>query len=160
MKRRKDLLNNNTTFSFGNFKSLGWVMGLKHNGIFDTINRDIEINVIKDLIEGRAFEHWFRYKISKKAQDSCNIDYKDQYQKAFIYVNFIKMLVEDIAMQCPVMDNFDPRQELKEKEIKYLKEELEDIDWISISIDTIKELELKGDCFYQIYYDETLKKHQ
>ena len=49
MKRRKDLLNNNTTFSFGNFKSLGWVMGLKHNGIFDTINRDIEINVIKDL---------------------------------------------------------------------------------------------------------------
>ena len=160
MKRRKDLLNNNTTFSFGNFKSLGWVMGLKHNGIFDTINRDIEINVIKDLIEGRAFEHWFRYKISKKAQDSCNIDYKDQYQKAFIYVNFIKMLVEDIAMQCPVMDNFDPRQELKEKEIKYLKEELEDIDWISISIDTIKELELKGDCFYQIYYDETLKKHR
>lgn len=161
MTRRKEFLNNsNSTFNFGNFKSLGWVMGLKHNGIFDTINRDIEINVIKDLISGRAFEHWFRYKISKKAQDNCNIDYKDQYQKAFIYINFIKMLVEDIAMQCPVMDNFDPRQELKDKEIKYLKEELEDIDWISISIDTIKELELKGDCFYQIYYDETLKKHR
>lgn len=70
------------------------------------------------------------------------------------------MLVEDIAMQCPVMDNFDPIQELKDKEIKYLKEELEDIDWISVSIDTIKELELKGDCFYQIYYDDTLKKHR
>lgn len=70
------------------------------------------------------------------------------------------MLVEDIAMQCPVMENFDSRQDLNDKEIKYLKEELEDIDWISVSIDTIKELELKGDCFYQIYYDETLKKHR
>lgn len=63
-------------------------------------------------------------------------------------------------MQCPVMDNFDERQNLSDKEIKYLKEELEDIDWISVSIDTVKELELKGDCFYQIYYDETLKKHR
>ena len=68
------------------------------------------------------------------------------------------MLVEDIAMQCPVIDNFDPIQELKDKEIKYLKEELEDIDWISISIDTIKELELKGDCFYQIYFPCTFLK--
>lgn len=160
MKRRYDKIHKQRTFTFSNYKSLGWVAGLKNNGIFDTIDRDIEINVIKDLIEGRAFEHWFRYKVSKKAQNDCNLDYKDQYQKAFIYVNFIKMLVEDIAMQCPVMDNFDPKQELKDKEIKYLKEELEDIDWISVSIDIIKELELKGDCFYQIYYDETLKKHR
>ena len=42
MKRREELLNNNnSTFNFGNFKSLG----LKHNGIFDTINRDIELVV-------------------------------------------------------------------------------------------------------------------
>ena len=142
------------------FKNLGWVTKLNDQTLFDTTKRDIEINVINDLISGRAFEHWFKYKISKKAQDNCNIDYKDQYQKSFIYINFIKMLVEDIAMQCPVMDNFDPIQELKDKEIKYLKEELEDIDWISVSIDTIKELELKGDCFYQIYYDDTLKKHR
>lgn len=148
------------TFNFSNLRNFNWVANISTNGLFDTLDKDIEINVINDLIEGRAFEHWFRYKISKKAQDNCEIDYKDQYQKSFVYFNFIKMLVEDIAMQCPVMDNFDTRQELNDKEIKYLKEELEDIDWISISIDTVKELELKGDCFYQIYYDEDLKKHR
>lgn len=148
------------TFNFSNLRNFNWVANISTNGLFDTIDKDIEINVINDLIEGRAFEHWYRYKISKQAQDNCEIDYKDQYQKSFVYFNFIKMLVEDIAMQCPIMDNFDTRQELNDKEIKYLKEELEDIDWISISIDTVKELELKGDCFYQIYYDEDLKKHR
>lgn len=142
------------------FNNLSWVTKLNSNGMFNNINRDIEINVIDDLISGRSFEHWFKYKITKKAQDNCDIDYKDNFKKAFVYINFIKTLVEDIAMQCPVMDNFDPKQELSDKEIKYLKEELDDIDWISISIDTIKELELKGDCFYQIYYDEKLKKHR
>lgn len=142
------------------FNNLSWVTKLNSNGMFNNINRDIEINVIDDLISGRSFEHWFKYKITKKAQDNCDIDYKDNFKKAFVYINFIKTLVEDIAMQCPVMDNFDPKQELSDKEIKYLKEELDDIDWISISIDTIKELELKGDCFYQIYYDEELKKHR
>ena|GEM_PF-4041215 len=142
------------------FNNLSWVTKLNSNGMFNNINRDIEINVIDDLISGRSFEHWFKYKITKKAQDNCDIDYKDNFKKAFVYINFIKTLVEDIAMQCPVMDNFDPKQELSDKEIKYLKEELDDIDWISVSIDTIKELELKGDCFYQIYYDEELKKHR
>lgn len=142
------------------FNNLSWVTKLNSNGMFNNINRDIEINVIDDLISGRSFEHWFKYKITKKAQDNCDIDYKDNFKKAFVYINFIKTLVEDIAMQCPVMDNFDPKQELSDKEIKYLKEELDDIDWISVSIDTIKELELKGDCFYQIYYDEKLKKHR
>lgn len=142
------------------FNNLSWVTKLNSNGMFNNINRDIEINVIDDLISGRSFEHWFRYKITKKAQDNCDIDYRDNFKKAFVYINFIKTLVEDIAMQCPVMDNFDPKQELSDKEIKYLKEELDDIDWISVSIDTIKELELKGDCFYQIYYDEELKKHR
>lgn len=142
------------------FNNLSWVTKLNSNGMFNNINRDIEINVIDDLINGRSFEHWFRYKITKKAQDNCDIDYRDNFKKAFVYINFIKTLVEDIAMQCPVMDNFDPKQELSDKEIKYLKEELDDIDWISVSIDTIKELELKGDCFYQIYYDEELKKHR
>lgn len=142
------------------FNNLSWVTKLNSNGMFNNINRDIEINVIDDLISGRSFEHWFKYKITKKAQDNCDIDYKDNFKKAFVYINFIKTLVEDIAMQCPVMDNFDPKQELSDKEIKYLKEELDDIDWVSVSIDTIKELELKGDCFYQIYYDEELKKHR
>ncbi len=142
------------------FNNLSWVTKLNSNGMFNNINRDIEINVIDDLISGRSFEHWFKYKITNKAQDNCDIDYKDNFKKAFVYINFIKTLVEDIAMQCPVMDNFDPKQELSDKEIKYLKEELDDIDWISVSIDTIKELELKGDCFYQIYYDEELKKHR
>lgn len=142
------------------FNNLSWVTKFNSNGMFNNINRDIEINVIDDLISGRSFEHWFKYKITKKAQDNCDIDYKDNFKKAFVYINFIKTLVEDIAMQCPVMDNFDPKQELSDKEIKYLKEELDDIDWISVSIDTIKELELKGDCFYQIYYDEELKKHR
>lgn len=142
------------------FNNLSWITKLNSNGMFNNINRDIEINVIDDLISGRSFEHWFKYKITKKAQDNCDIDYKDNFKKAFVYINFIKTLVEDIAMQCPVMDNFDPKQELSDKEIKYLKEELDDIDWISVSIDTIKELELKGDCFYQIYYDEELKKHR
>lgn len=142
------------------FNNLSWVTKLNSNGMFNNINRYIEINVIDDLISGRSFEHWFKYKITKKAQDNCDIDYKDNFKKAFVYINFIKTLVEDIAMQCPVMDNFDPKQELSDKEIKYLKEELDDIDWISVSIDTIKELELKGDCFYQIYYDEELKKHR
>ena len=70
------------------------------------------------------------------------------------------MLVEDIAMQCPVMENFDPRQDLTDKEIKYLKEELENLDWVQTSIDIVKELELKGDSFYQIYYDNKEKKHK
>lgn len=147
--------------NFTNFNTLNWVRGIYNNTLFDTFERDVEINVLRDLTEGRAFTHWLNYKISKKAIDeNCNLDYKDYYQKNLIYFNFINMLVEDIAMQCPVMENFDPRQDLNDKEIKYLKEELENLDWVQTSIDIVKELELKGDSFYQIYYDNTEKKHK
>ena len=147
--------------NFTNFNTLNWIRGIYNNTLFDTFERDVEINVLKDLTEGRAFTHWLNYKISKKAIDeNCNLDYKDYYQKNLIYFNFINMLVEDIAMQCPVMENFDPRQDLSDKEIKYLKEELENLDWVQTSIDIVKELELKGDSFYQIYYDSKEKKHK
>ena len=147
--------------NFTNFNTLNWIRGIYNNTLFDTFERDVEINVLKDLTEGRAFTHWLNYKISKKAIDeNCNLDYKDYYQKNLIYFNFINMLVEDIAMQCPVMENFDPRQDLTDKEIKYLKEELENLDWVQTSIDIVKELELKGDSFYQIYYDNKEKKHK
>ena len=147
--------------NFTNFNTLNWIRGIYNNTLFDTFERDVEINVLKDLTEGRAFTHWLNYKISKKAIDeNCNLDYKDYYQKNLIYFNFINMLVEDIAMQCPVMENFDPRQDLTDKEIKYLKEELENLDWVQTSIDIVKELELKGDSFYQIYYDSKEKKHK
>lgn len=147
--------------NFTNFNTLNWIRGIYSNTLFDTFERDVEINVLRDLTEGRAFTHWLNYKISKKAIDeNCNLDYKDYYQKNLIYFNFINMLVEDIAMQCPVMENFDPRQDLNDKEIKYLKEELENLDWVQTSIDIVKELELKGDSFYQIYYDSTEKKHK
>jgi hypothetical protein len=147
--------------NFTNFNTLNWIRGIYNNTLFDTFERDVEINVLRDLTEGRAFTHWLNYKISKKAIDeNCNLDYKDYYQKNLIYFNFINMLVEDIAMQCPVMENFDPRQDLNDKEIKYLKEELENLDWVQTSIDIVKELELKGDSFYQIYYDSTEKKHK
>lgn len=147
--------------NFTNFNTLNWIRGIYNDTLFDTFERDVEINVLKDLTEGRAFTHWLNYKISKKAIDeNCNLDYKDYYQKNLIYFNFINMLVEDIAMQCPVMENFDPRQDLTDKEIKYLKEELENLDWVQTSIDIVKELELKGDSFYQIYYDSKEKKHK
>ena len=147
--------------NFTNFNTLSWIRGIYNSNLFDTFERDVEINVLKDLTEGRGFIHWLNYKISKKALDeNCNIDYKDYYRKNLIYFNFINMLVEDIAMQCPVMENFDPRQELSDKEIKYLKRELENLDWVQTSIDIVKELELKGDSFYQIYYDEEEKKHK
>lgn len=147
--------------NFTNFNTLNWIRGIYNNTLFDTFERDVEINVLRDLTEGRAFTHWLNYKISKKAIDeNCNLDYKDYYQKNLIYFNFINMLVEDIAMQCPVMENFDPRQDLTDKEIKYLKEELENLDWVQTSIDIVKELELKGDSFYQIYYDNKEKKHK
>ena len=147
--------------NFTNFNTLSWIRGIYNSNLFDTFERDVEINVLRDLTEGRAFPHWINYKISKKAiDDNCNLDFKDYYRKNLIYFNFINMLVEDIAMQCPVMENFDPRQELTDKEIKYLKGELEDLDWVQTSIDIVKELELKGDSFYQIYYDEEDKKHK
>ena len=147
--------------NFTNFNTLNWIRGIYSNTLFDTFERDVEINVLRDLTEGRAFTHWLNYKISKKAIDeNCNLDYKDYYQKNLIYFNFINMLVEDIAMQCPVMENFDPRQDLNDKEIKYLKEELENLDWVQTSVDIVKELELKGDSFYQIYYDSIEKKHK
>ena len=158
--RREKYDSKNKSITVRSGTSFHWFSHIKNTGVFDTIIRDIELNVIKDLVEGRAFEHWFRYKVSKKALECTDIDYRDLYVKTFIYFNFIKMLVEDIAMQCPVMENFEPKQNLKEKDIKYLKEELEDLDWISTSIDIVKELETKGDCFYQIYYDENLKKHR
>ena len=147
--------------NFTNFNTLSWIRGIYNSNLFDTFERDVEINVLKDLTEGRGFIHWLNYKISKKALDeSCNINYKDYYIKNLIYFNFINMLVEDIAMQCPVMENFDSRQELSDKEIKYLKRELENLDWVQTSIDIVKELELKGDSFYQIYYDDKEKKHK
>lgn len=147
--------------NFTNFNTLSWIRGIYNNNLFDTFERDVEINVLKDLTEGRAFPHWLNYKISKKAIDEkCNLDYRDYYRKNLVYFNFINMLVEDIAMQCPVMENFDSRQELNDKEIKYLKEELENLDWVQTSIDIVKELELKGDSFYQIYYDSSEKKHK
>ena len=147
--------------NFTNFNTLSWIRGIYNNNLFDTFERDVEINVLKDLTEGRAFPHWLNYKISKKAIDEkCNLDYRDYYRKNLVYFNFINMLVEDIAMQCPVMENFDSRQELNDKEIKYLKEELENLDWVQTSIDIVKELELKGDSFYQIYYDNDEKKHK
>ena len=147
--------------NFINFNTLSWIRGIYNSNLFDTFERDVEINVLKDLTEGRGFIHWLNYKISKKALDeNCSIDYKDYYRKNLIYFNFINMLVEDIAMQCPVMENFDPRQELSDKEIKYLKGELENLDWVQTSIDIVKELELKGDSFYQIYYAEEEKKHK
>ena len=53
--------------NFTNFNTLNWIRGIYNNTLFDTFERDVEINVLRDLTEGRAFTHWLNYKISKKA---------------------------------------------------------------------------------------------
>ena len=127
--------------------------------MFNNYRREVELNVVEDLIQGRVFEHWLNFLVSDKLRE-CELDYKDYFKKTLIYQNLMNVLVEDISMQCPVMETFDPRQDLSEKDIDYLKKELEHLDWVSTSIDIVKDLETKGDVFFQIYYDEKDGKHK
>lgn len=153
-----DIINrNNYTWNRRNFV---WINDLSFSKIYNVTKKEIEIYVIKDFLEGRVFEHWFKFMVSKKAQECDFLDLKDYYMKSLVYLNLMNTLVEDIATMCPIMENFDNRQNLSDKEIAYLKEEMENIDWHSVSIDIVKELETKGDVFYQIYYDKKLKKHR
>lgn len=140
------------------FKDIKWVKELTNN-FYNSNERIIEMNVVNDLIEGRVFEHWFNFLISNKVKE-CDLDYEDYFKKSLIYLNLMNTLVDDISTQCPVMYSFDSKQDLTDKEIKYLIDELDDLEWTQLSMDIVRDLETKGDVFFQIYYDDVLKKHR
>lgn len=127
--------------------------------MYDVTKKEIEINVIKDFLNGRILEHWFKFVISEDV-NKCGFDLEDIYRKSLVYINLMSNIVEDISTMCPIMNTFDSRQNLSSKEIKYLKDELDELEWDSLSIDIVKELETKGDCFYYIYFDTEVKKHR
>ena len=127
--------------------------------MYNVTRKELEMEIINDFIEGRIFNHWYDFFISKKGQE-CGMEWEDYYKKNLVYNNLMNNLVEDIAIMCPVMETFENKQDLKEDEINYLKSEMEEIDWASLSIDIVKDLETKGDVFFQVYFDEHLKKHR
>ena len=156
--------NNNKFFNNGYFgfkqNNFSWTRNLTYSNLFDITRREVEIGVIKDFLEGRVFRHWYEFLISLQAQNCPDINYEDLYKKSLVYLNLMNTLVEDISTMCPIMETFDTRQGLDNKEIEYLKEELDEIEWTTLSMDIVRDLETKGDVFFQIYYDKDLKKHR
>lgn len=121
-------------------------------------NRIIDMQIIEDLINGKGFPHYKnRFLNSKKSDDDLKRIYHSR--------NEIGMVVDKFVSYCPTPEIFVPREPLdkrkrsvKEAQKKAIDKFLKHIKWKSKVQNIYKDLELKGDVFYYMYFENDKAK--
>ena len=121
--------------------------------------RFIELNVVNDFLIGNVFEHYKKFFL-KDTEVKCVGDVEDIHRKMLVYLNYMKIVTEDIALMCPVPDTFDITQGLTTTQLSYLTKLLKDLEWQQEFSSIVRELEIKGDVFYQIYEENGIHRHE
>lgn len=121
--------------------------------------RFIELNVVNDFLIGNVFEHYKKFFL-KDTEVKCVGDVEDIHRKMLVYLNYMKIVTEDIALMCPVPDTFDITQGLTTTQLSYLTKLLKYLEWQQEFSSIVRELEIKGDVFYQIYEENGIHRYE